>query len=212
MDCFVGCENLGIQLSAVLKPRTNVNGVILSGHTRAVTFKEPFGCSLIPVRPRAFTAPVRVFPIRRACVEETQQNPLSHRIYQNLTVIACAGSDSRNTEGEAPDEKSDDSNDDECGKSSNSGHEPEGVSENTTADWDTSWNELSKSRSGGVFSFPSEGSESDVTNPNVDLIDKRTERLTSLWTNENGYLFGIVGLFGILAFYAYVFQTGGIRH
>lgn len=84
--------------------------------------------------------------------------------------------------------------------------------EKVGADWDTSWNELKKARSGGVFSFPPNDSSGNQTESELERIDRRTEQLTSLWTNENGYLIGILVLFGILAFYIYVYQTGGIRH
>lgn len=84
--------------------------------------------------------------------------------------------------------------------------------ENVSADWDASWNELKNARSGGVFSFPSDDPISKQTESDIERIDRRTEQLTSLWTNENGYLVGILVLFGILAFYIYVYQTGGIRH
>lgn len=83
---------------------------------------------------------------------------------------------------------------------------------NEGADWDTSWNELKKARSGGVFSFPPDDPSGNQTESELERIDRRTEQLTSLWTNENGYLIGILVLFGILAFYIYVYQTGGIRH
>lgn len=89
--------------------------------------------------------------------------------------------------------------------------ETERSAEKSGADWDASWNELNRARSGGVFSFPLNDADGDAESE-LERIDRRTEQLTSLWTNENGFLIGIVILFGILGFYIYVYQTGGIRH
>lgn len=88
-----------------------------------------------------------------------------------------------------------------------------------SGDWDTSWSEFSKRRSDGVFQLPTDDSVGNADrgtsqNPpkGSPVADKRTERLTSLWSNENGFLVGIGVLFLIAMFYIYVYNTGGISH
>ena len=75
---------------------------------------------------------------------------------------------------------------------------------NDKVDWDSSWNEYSSSRRGGVFKLE----------PNAERQkeDKRIERLTSLWTSETGFLVAIGVIVAIGFFYTYVMVTGGIEN
>lgn len=74
--------------------------------------------------------------------------------------------------------------------------------------WDESWKQyVDKKSSGGVFELPAESSdrnESDMT------TDKRIDDLTSAWSNESGFLIGIVLIFFIACFYVYIRASGGI--
>lgn len=71
-------------------------------------------------------------------------------------------------------------------------------------DWDSSWNEYSSSRSGGVFQLNPEPDE------DREKEDERIEKLTSAWSSEIGFLLAIGVIVLIGAFYAYVYATGGI--
>ncbi|KAI0564948.1 hypothetical protein FGB62_22g340 [Gracilaria domingensis] len=74
-------------------------------------------------------------------------------------------------------------------------------------DWDSSWNDYQQKRNGGVFKLPDQ-----TTNKTQDMIDERTDRITSIWANENGFLLAIGVILLIAAFYGYVYATGGISH
>lgn len=79
----------------------------------------------------------------------------------------------------------------------------------TPADWDSSWNEYQrKSVNGGVFELPKE----DADQKQGDLEDERVGKLTSVWSNETGFLIGIAVIGLIALFYGYVYLTGGISH
>ena len=87
------------------------------------------------------------------------------------------------------DEKRKDKEDDEAGK----------------PDWNSSWNEFSKKRQGGVFGLAEESLPEQR-----QRVDKQTDRLTSAWSNDAGFLVGI-GVIGLIAaFYIYVYKSGGI--
>lgn len=75
-------------------------------------------------------------------------------------------------------------------------------------DWDASWTEFSKKRTGGVFELSGE----DDTDAVAEVVDKRVENLTNAWSSENGFLVGIAVILLIVVFYVYVYETGGISH
>ena len=73
-------------------------------------------------------------------------------------------------------------------------------------DWDSSWTEFSKNRSGGVFELP----DDRPTDGNIKVEDERVEKLTSAFSNETGFLLGIGVIALIAVFYGYVYASGGI--
>lgn len=75
-------------------------------------------------------------------------------------------------------------------------------------DWDASWSQFSKKRTGGVFELPPD----EAPNPTLGASDERVEKLTWAWSNENGFLIGIAVILLIALFYFYVYETGGISH
>jgi len=86
-------------------------------------------------------------------------------------------------------------------------NEGEEKSDSGGEDWDVSWKQfVDKENGGGVFELPPERPGEEL----YDVTDKRVEKLTSAWSNESGFLLGIVGILFIAAFYVYVGATGGI--
>lgn len=112
------------------------------------------------------------------------------------------------------------SSDDKNQKNQSSGDRNDSSDESEVSnDWDASWSEYSKRRSGGVFGLPSDdksvnrnGGASQNSSIDSSVTDERTERLTSLWSSENGFLIGIGVILFVAMFYIYVYNTGGISH
>lgn len=51
----------------------------------------------------------------------------------------------------------------------------------------------------------------EVVDESRRQMDRGTDRLTSIWANDRGFLFGIAGILFIAAFYLQVFLSGGIE-
>lgn len=87
-------------------------------------------------------------------------------------------------------------------------NKPEGA----PVDWDSDWNTFKNEdktvrrevKSNNVFQLPDEGRQ--VRN-DKDVVDDRTNRLTSAWTSESGYLFGIALIAAIACLEGYVWWT-----
>lgn len=82
-------------------------------------------------------------------------------------------------------------------------------SKNSDVDWDSSWKTFQKEGSEGktvrrevrtnnVFQLPVE------RRPDNDIVDERTNKLTSAWTSESGYLIGIAIIAVIACLEGYV--------
>lgn len=79
-------------------------------------------------------------------------------------------------------------------------------------DWDKSWQRFKASnlRGRGIFDMPSRSDE--AARREVERrIDRKVERLTDAWTNENAYLVGIGFILLLGVFYVYVFLSGGLE-
>ncbi|KAA8499653.1 hypothetical protein FVE85_7238 [Porphyridium purpureum] len=83
-------------------------------------------------------------------------------------------------------------------------------------DWDKAWKqrpisssrkEVPPPRSEGGFILPDDMPGLD---PVQKRMDERTEKLTSIWANPNGYLVGIGLILALILFYSYVFFSGGL--
>lgn len=95
-------------------------------------------------------------------------------------------------------------------KDDDASEQPKESGGNNEKDWDAAWNEFSESRSGGTFQLPPNMPPSDRETQKSNPGDQRIDKLTSAWSNENGFLIGIAVILLIAAFYAYVYQSGGI--
>lgn len=88
------------------------------------------------------------------------------------------------------------------GKRSN-GEGGDGAKSGGDRDWDASWKTFKdEDARGGVFRLPPESA--------APVADKRTERLTDVWSNDSGFLAGIAVIVGIGLFYGYVYASGGL--
>lgn len=75
-------------------------------------------------------------------------------------------------------------------------------------DWDSSWKTFQQQESEGksiegektdnVFELPT------ARRPGTEFVDDRTDKLTSAWTSESGYLVGIVIIAAIACLEGYV--------